>query len=88
MLYGKLIGGAIQFAPPEIYDDNGVVTFLKGPSDYYDNGYKVVRRMIPEYDPRTQKLLFNNITEDDTTIYVNYIVNDLFDYIIKEEANM
>lgn len=88
MLYGKLIEGAIQFAPPEIYDDNGVVTFLNTPSDYYDNGYKVVRRMIPKYDPGMQILLLDNITEDDTTIYVNYIVNDLFDYIIKEEANM
>ena len=88
MLYGKIVEGVLIYAPPEIYDDNGVVTILKTPSDYYNNGYKIVKRIVPAYDSMTQILLLDNISEDDTNIYINYIVQDQLDYIIEEEANI
>ena len=63
MLYGKIIDGVLIYAPPEIYKENGEVIILKTPSDYYDNGYKFVRRNMPEYDPMKEILVLDNIID-------------------------
>lgn len=93
MLYGKIVEGVLIYAPPEIYDENGVVTMLNCPSDYYNAGYKRVNRLIPIYNENTQVLVFDYIIENDTDIYVHYKLEQMdilngFDDILYEEVNM
>ena len=92
MLFGKIVDGALQYAPPEIYDDNGIVTTLKTPSDYYDNGYKRVIRQIPNYNVHKQVLALDNIQENDSEIIINYKLVDVdplqsYNDILEEEVN-
>lgn len=92
MLYGKLVGGVIQYAPPEIYDDNNVVTILNTPGDYYDNGYKRVIRLLPIYDPIKQVLHLEHQEETDSSIIIHYKVVDIdplqsYNNILEEEVN-
>ena len=88
MLYGKMIDDVIIYAPPEIYKENGEVIILETPSDYYDNGYKFVRRNIPKYDPMKEILVLDNIIENDNEISITYKLMDPYDSIINEEVNM
>ena len=88
MLYGKMIDGVIIYAPPEIYKENGEVIILKTPSDYFDNGYKFVRRNIPKHDPMKEILVLDNIIENDNEISITYKLMDPYDSIINEEVNM
>ena len=88
MLYGKMIDGVIIYAPPEIYKENGEVIILKTPSDYFNNGYKFVRRNIPKYDPMKEILVLDNIIENDNEICITYKLIHPYDSIINEEVNM
>ena len=88
MLYGKIVDGVLIYAPPEVYKENGEVIILKTPSDYYDNGYKFVRRNTPKYDPMKEILVLDNIIENDNEISITYKLMDPYDSIINEEVNM
>ena len=73
MLWGKLVNGELQYAPPEIYCEDGRVIDLVSDDDYRYEGYKRVIRKRPPYNPYTEYLIFKGYVEEDD-IYIIYEV--------------
>lgn len=94
MIWGKIVNGELQYAPPETYDENGVVKELRRYDDLTNEGYKRVISNKPVYNPYTQYLLLDKIVEEDN-IYISYIVKDIeegvstseLEEMIDEEGN-
>ena len=89
MLWGKLVNGELQYAPPEIYCEDGRVIDLVSDDDFRYEGYKRVIRKRPPYNPYTEYLVFKEYIEDDD-IYIIYEVKgreDDLNKVIEEEIN-
>lgn len=89
MLWGKLVNGELQYAPPEIYYEDGRVKDLVLDDDYRYEGYKRVIKKRPPYNPYTEYLVFKGYVEEDD-IYIIYEVKgneDDLNKIIEEEIN-
>lgn len=76
MNWAKLVNGNLEYAPPEIYDENGIVREFKTYDDYINAGYKRVIRKKPAYNPYLQYLVLKEIV-DDEDIYILYDVMNI-----------
>lgn len=75
-MYGKLINGAIVYAPVNYLTEDGkmIFNFNTNTEVMLENGFKEVINTVPSYDANTQMITLNGYTENDTTITVNYEV--------------
>lgn len=77
MHWGKIINGELQYAPPEIYYEDGSVRELLSYDDYVYEGYKRIIRKKPTYDPATEYLILNGFIEEEKDIYILYEIKDI-----------
>lgn len=87
MDWGKLVNGELQYAPPEVYDENGIVKELKHHDDFINEGYKRVIRKKPTYNPFTQCVVFKEFVEKEDDIYILYEVKDISMEALKSRMN-
>lgn len=90
MIYGKVVDGKIEYAPPEFYtDDNEVIMDIDVMEQF---GYKMVINVKPEYEKGLYKLYYIGFTELDYAIRLHYEVRKVvsvekLDEIYTDEIN-
>lgn len=78
-MYAKLIKNKLQYAPKN-YKTNDVLilNFNKNIELMKKYGFKEVIDIKPEYDSSTHYLSIDGYSEDETTITINYKINEIF----------
>ena len=77
-MYGKIIDGAIKYAPTNyLTDDNRMIlNFNKNVEAMIANGFKEVINIVPSYNVNTQIVRNDGFTETEDAITINYVVED------------
>ena len=77
-MYGKIIDGAIKYAPTNyLTDDNRLIlNFNKNVEAMVANGFKEVINIVPSYNAATQIVRNDGFTETEDAITINYVVED------------
>lgn len=77
-MYGKLKEGVLSYAPInyELEDGGLIVNFNVSKELMEEYGYKNIIDNPPMCDIKTQYLTIKDYTEDETSIIINYEIND------------
>ena len=77
-MYGKIIDGAIKYAPTNyLTDDNKMIfNFNKNVEAMIANGFKEVINIVPSYNVNTQIVRNDGFTETEDAITIKYVVED------------
>lgn len=75
-MYGKLINGAIKYAPVNyLTEDNKMIfNFNTNVDVMKEYGFKEVINVVPSYDANTQTVTMDGYVEDTDTITVKYVI--------------
>lgn len=77
-MYAKLENGQLTYVPKNYKTPTHLIlNFNKNVKLMEQYGFKEVVEVRPDYDYETQYLYEDNYTEDETHIYVNYVVKDI-----------
>lgn len=77
-MYAKLENGQLTCAPKNYKTPTHLIlNFDKNVELMEQYGFKQVVEVRPDYDYETQYLYEDNYTEEETHIYVNYVVKDI-----------
>lgn len=77
-MYAKLENEQLTYAPKNYKTPTHLIlNFDKNIELMEQYGFKEVVEVRPDYDYETQYLYEDNYTEDETRIYVNYVVKDI-----------
>ena len=76
IMYGKLVNGAIKYAPVNyLTEDNKMIfNFNTNVDVMKEYGFKEVINVVPSYDANTQTLTMDGYIEDADTITVKYVI--------------
>ena len=75
-MYGKLVNGAIKYAPVNyLTEDNKMIfNFNTNVDVMKEYGFKEVINVVPSYDANTQTITMDGYIEDADTITVKYVI--------------
>lgn len=78
-MYAKLKEGVLSYAPTnyELEDGSIIVNFNRSDELMNEYGFKNVIDIQPLYDKETQYLSIEDYVENNTSITINYIINDI-----------
>lgn len=89
-MYGKLINGALEYAPKDyVQGDNSIlINFNSDVALMKRHGYKLINDIKPSYNTETQNLSIESYVESDNEITVNYAIKDMtIDPTAEEKLN-
>lgn len=78
-MYGKLKEGVLSYAPVNYQLEDGriITNFNQSEELMKQYGFKNVIDNQPVYDSKTQYLKVDDYTENETSITINYIINEI-----------
>lgn len=79
MNFAKLSNGALQYAPNNYTTSTGslILNFNKSISAMRSHGFKELIDIRPSYNPETHYISIDKYIENDESIMINYIVNEI-----------